>query len=82
MAAEVAERWRTEISEAELGEAARRTAMALGYPLAAERWERFQRTEELMDQASFVHLRTHIWRLLRDEQPDVEAVEPNGGVTP
>ena len=49
---------------------------------AAERWERFQRTEELMDQASFVHLRTHIWRLLRDEQPDVEALEPNGGVTP
>jgi NitT/TauT family transport system ATP-binding protein len=34
----------------------------------AERWDRFDRTEEVMDQASFVHLRTHIWRLLRNEQ--------------
>jgi NitT/TauT family transport system ATP-binding protein len=35
---------------------------------ASERWNRFERSEELMDQASFVHLRTRIWRLLRSEQ--------------
>jgi NitT/TauT family transport system ATP-binding protein len=34
----------------------------------AERWDRFDRTEEVMDQESFVHLRTRIWRLLRGEQ--------------
>ncbi len=35
---------------------------------AAEDWDRYERTEEVMDQESFVHLRTHIWRLLRGEQ--------------
>ena len=41
---------------------------------ADERWDRFEHSEELMDQASFVHLRTRIWRLLRSEQqPDAEA---------
>jgi NitT/TauT family transport system ATP-binding protein len=59
-----------------------REVVDVGPIRAAERWERFERTEELMDQASFVHLRTHIWRLLRDEQPDVKALETNGGVTP
>jgi NitT/TauT family transport system ATP-binding protein len=39
----------------------------------AEGWERFERIEEVMDQASFVHLRTHIWRLLRDRHAEREA---------
>ncbi|HEX8013189.1 MAG TPA: ABC transporter ATP-binding protein [Casimicrobiaceae bacterium] len=33
----------------------------------AERWERHERIEDVMDEPSFVHLRTHIWRLLRDQ---------------
>jgi NitT/TauT family transport system ATP-binding protein len=49
----------------------------------AKNWDRFDRTEEVMDQESFVHLRTRIWRMLRDEQqPDgVEPVKTTGGVT-
>jgi NitT/TauT family transport system ATP-binding protein len=48
----------------------------------AERWERFDRSEEVMDQASFVHLRTTIWRMLRGEQrpDDGKALETTGGV--
>jgi NitT/TauT family transport system ATP-binding protein len=48
----------------------------------AENWDRYERTEEVMDQESFVHLRTHIWRMLRGEQqPDAgEALKPTGGV--
>jgi NitT/TauT family transport system ATP-binding protein len=34
----------------------------------AERWDRHERIEDVMDEASFVHLRTHIWRLLREQQ--------------
>jgi NitT/TauT family transport system ATP-binding protein len=34
----------------------------------AQDWDRFERIEEVMDQASFVHLRTHIWKLLREQQ--------------
>jgi NitT/TauT family transport system ATP-binding protein len=34
----------------------------------AEGWDRFERIEEVMDQASFVHLRTHIWKSLREQQ--------------
>jgi NitT/TauT family transport system ATP-binding protein len=34
----------------------------------SENWDRLERIEEVMDQASFVHLRTRIWRLLREEQ--------------
>ena len=51
---------------------------------AEERWDRFEHSEELMDQASFVHLRTRIWRLLRGEQqPDAEAAltSTGGGIT-
>ena len=50
---------------------------------AAEHWDRFDRTEEVMDQESFVHLRTHIWRMLRGEQqPDEsEELKTTGGVT-
>jgi NitT/TauT family transport system ATP-binding protein len=33
----------------------------------AESWDRFERIEEVMDQASFVHLRTHIWKMLRTD---------------
>jgi NitT/TauT family transport system ATP-binding protein len=48
----------------------------------AEHWERFDRSEEVMDQASFVHLRTTIWRMLRGEQQpdDGKALETTGGV--
>ena len=41
----------------------------------AERWDRFDRTEEVMDQESFVHLRTRIWRMLREQQPAEAALE-------
>jgi NitT/TauT family transport system ATP-binding protein len=34
----------------------------------AERWDRLERVEDVMDQPSFVHLRTRIWRLLREQQ--------------
>ena len=33
-----------------------------------ERWDRHERIEDVMDQESFVHLRTQIWRLLREQQ--------------
>jgi NitT/TauT family transport system ATP-binding protein len=50
---------------------------------AAERWDRHERTEDVMDQASFVHLRTGIWRMLRGEQQpdDKTALTSTGGVT-
>jgi NitT/TauT family transport system ATP-binding protein len=35
---------------------------------AAENWDRHERVEDVMDLESFVHLRTHIWRSLRDEK--------------
>ena len=34
----------------------------------AEHWDRHERIEDVMDEESFVHLRTKIWRLLRDQQ--------------
>jgi NitT/TauT family transport system ATP-binding protein len=34
----------------------------------AQRWDQHARIEDVMDQASFVHLRTHVWKLLRDQQ--------------
>ncbi|MBL8333566.1 MAG: ABC transporter ATP-binding protein [Rubrivivax sp.] len=36
----------------------------------AERWDSHPRIEDVMDLASFVHLRTHVWKLLRDQQGD------------
>ena len=33
----------------------------------AENWDRHARVEDVMDLESFVHLRTHIWRSLREE---------------
>ena len=49
----------------------------------AEGWDRFDRTEEVMDQESFVHLRTHIWRMLRSDQQTDEAatLSTTGGIT-
>jgi NitT/TauT family transport system ATP-binding protein len=35
----------------------------------AESWNRFQKIEDVMDQESFIHLRTHVWRSLREEKP-------------
>ncbi len=34
----------------------------------AESWNQHQRIEDVMDLPSFVHLRTHVWKLLRDQQ--------------
>ena len=36
----------------------------------AGNWNRFQKIEDVMDQESFIHLRTHVWRSLREEKPD------------
>ena len=33
-----------------------------------ERWNRFQRIEDVMDLNSFIHLRTHVWKSLREEK--------------
>ena len=47
----------------------------------AERWDRYERTEEVMDQESFVHLRTRIWRMLREQQPREDAtLTTEGGI--
>jgi NitT/TauT family transport system ATP-binding protein len=35
-----------------------------------ENWNQFQRIEDVMDQESFIHLRTHIWKSLREEKPE------------
>ena len=34
----------------------------------SERWDAAARIEDVMDLPSFVHLRTHVWKLLRDQQ--------------
>ncbi len=34
----------------------------------AEDWDSLKRIEDVMDQPSFVHMRTHIWKLLREQQ--------------
>jgi NitT/TauT family transport system ATP-binding protein len=34
----------------------------------AENWDRFSKIEDVMDLESFVHLRTHIWKSLREEK--------------
>ena len=36
----------------------------------AEDWERHVKIEDVMDLESFVHLRTHIWKSLREEHGD------------
>jgi NitT/TauT family transport system ATP-binding protein len=35
-----------------------------------EQWDRHSSIEDVMDQASFVHMRTHIWKSLRQEHGD------------
>jgi NitT/TauT family transport system ATP-binding protein len=48
-----------------------REIIDVGAVRRAENWDRCERIEDVMDQASFVHLRTSIWRLLREQQaPD------------
>ncbi len=34
----------------------------------AENWDRHERIEDVMDLESFVHLRTQIWKSLREEK--------------
>jgi len=36
----------------------------------AENWNTIQRIEDVMDLESFIHLRTHIWKSLREEKPE------------
>jgi NitT/TauT family transport system ATP-binding protein len=36
---------------------------------AAEHWDELEHIEDVMDLDSFVHLRTRVWRLLREQQP-------------
>ena len=43
---------------------------------AAENWDRHTRVEDVMDLESFVHLRTHIWRSLREEKAGGEHENP------
>lgn len=38
----------------------------------AEQWQQIERIEEVMDLQSFVHLRTHIWRLLREQHDSAD----------
>jgi len=45
-----------------------REIIDVGGVRAAQGWDRLERVEEVMDQESFVHLRTRIWKLLRDQQ--------------
>ena len=45
-----------------------REAVDIAPVRAAEGWDRHERIEDVMDQPSFVHLRTRIWKLLRDQQ--------------
>ncbi len=35
-----------------------------------EGWDRFSQIEDVMDLESFIHLRTHIWKSLREEKSD------------
>jgi NitT/TauT family transport system ATP-binding protein len=45
-----------------------REIIDVGSVRRAESWDCLEHIEEVMDQDSFVHLRTHIWRLLREQQ--------------
>lgn len=45
-----------------------REVIDVGEVRRSQGWGRLERIEEVMDQASFVHLRTHIWKLLREQQ--------------
>ncbi|GAP37462.1 ABC transporter ATP-binding protein [Piscinibacter sakaiensis] len=50
-----------------------REVIDVGAVRRAEGWDRLERIEEVMDTPSFVHLRTQIWRLLREQQEAVAA---------
>lgn len=43
----------------------------------AEKWSRFSRIEEVMDQESFIRLRAHVWKSLREEKHDGRRAEPS-----
>ena len=45
-----------------------REVIDVGAVRASAGWDSLERVEEVMDQESFVHLRTRIWKLLRDQQ--------------
>ena len=48
-----------------------REIIDVGSVRKAQNWDRHEHVEEVMDQESFVHLRTRIWRLLREQHsPD------------
>jgi NitT/TauT family transport system ATP-binding protein len=55
-----------------------RDIIDVGQVRRAEGWDRLDRIEEVMDTPSFVHLRTRIWRLLREQQ----SAAPQAGGTP
>ena len=38
----------------------------------AENWDTLQRIEDVMDLESFVHLRTRIWKSLREEHAGID----------
>ena len=41
----------------------------------AENWDRHERIEDVMDLDSFIHLRTHIWKSLREEKREDRRVD-------
>jgi NitT/TauT family transport system ATP-binding protein len=45
-----------------------REIIDVGSVRRSENWDRLDRIEDVMNQESFVHLRTKIWRLLREQQ--------------
>ena len=47
-----------------------REVLDVGSVRRVEKWDKHERIEEVMDLESFVHLRTRIWRLLRERQED------------
>jgi NitT/TauT family transport system ATP-binding protein len=51
----------------------------------AEGWQAYEHIEDVMDLPSFMHLKTHIWRLLRDHhepEPERPASRPRERSTP
>jgi NitT/TauT family transport system ATP-binding protein len=42
----------------------------------AEQWDQHARIEDVMDQPSFVHLRSHVWKLLRAPQSTTQETSP------
>jgi NitT/TauT family transport system ATP-binding protein len=45
-----------------------REVIDVGAVRRRENWDRIERIEDVMDQASFVHIRTQIWKFLREQQ--------------